>query len=385
MGALGAFAGLYSKEFKAALAGIFGAILGFLHIVRVTRPHNSFEKTLGTEWQVPLSPPQKAKMLPERWYPEFNPPDVPWQKNVLYGIQIETRELLLADIWQPPAGVEPTGLGVIYIHGSGWHYLDKDMGNRRFFRHLAAQGHVIMDIAYTKPPNTQLDGMVADVYRAIAWMKTNANRLGVNPKCVVLMGCSSGAHLALLAAYAPNHPAFKTSDVEIDTSVRGVVSFSGQTDLLAMYQYFQDRFTPFLAGRNPLEQWMQSAIEWVFHHSRLRKEGTYVDPLQLLPSVLGGLPHEVPERYYLGSPINHIGPHCPPTLIFQGAHDYTGHLPHVRRMHTALRAAGVTSIYIEFPSSEHAFEFGLSPWSPPAQAATYDTERFLALLTNHHL
>jgi acetyl esterase/lipase len=320
-------------------------------------------------------------MLPKRWYPQFNPPDVPWQQNVLYGIHAETKERLLADIWQPPVGVDPTGLGIIYVHGSGWHYLDKDMGNRLFFRHLAAQGHVILDIAYTKPPNSQLEGMVADVNRAIAWMKTDGICLGVLPERIVLMGCSSGAHLALLAAYAPNHPAFKPPEIDMDTSVRGVVSFSGQTDLLAMYKYFERHFPPFLMGRIPLERWMQSAIEWFFHHSRVRKEGSYVDPLQLLPSVLGGTPDEVPEQYYLGSPINHVGPHCPPTLIFQGSHDYTGLLPEVRRMHTALRNAGVTSIYVEFPNSEHAFEFGLSLWSPPAQAATYDTERFLALLT----
>jgi acetyl esterase/lipase len=238
-----------------------------------------------------------------------------------------------------------------------------------------------MDIAYTKPPNSQLEGMVADVNRAIAWMKTEGARLGVNPERIVLMGCSSGAQMALLAAYAPHEPAFKPVEVDVDTSVRGVVSFSGQTDMLAAYEYFERNLPPFLTGRIPLERWIQSVIEWVFQHSRLRKEGSYVDPLQMLPSVLGGTPDEVPERYYLGSPVNHIGPHCPPTLLFQGTHDYTGLLPHVRRMHTALRNAGATSIYVEFPNCEHAFEFGMSPWSPPAQAATYDTERFLALLT----
>jgi len=89
----------------------------------------------------------------------------------------------------------------------------------------------------------------------------------------------------------------------------------------------------------------------------------------------------VPELYRLGSPINHVGPHCPATLLFQGAHDYTGLLPDTRRLHAALLESGVTSIYIEFPDSEHAFEFGISPWSPPAQAAIYDTERFLAWLS----
>ena len=41
----------------------------------------------------------------------------------------------------------------------------KDVGTRRFFRHLAGQGHVVMDVAYTLAPRAQLRAMVADVDR----------------------------------------------------------------------------------------------------------------------------------------------------------------------------------------------------------------------------
>ena len=41
---------------------------------------------------------------------------------------------------------------------------------------------------------------------------------------------------------------------------------------------------------------------------------------------------------------------------------------------------GATSIYVEFPDTEHGFDLACPMTSPVAQSATYDTERFLALM-----
>jgi acetyl esterase/lipase len=54
--------------------------------------------------------------------------------------------------------------------------------------------------------------------------------------------------------------------------------------------------------------------------------------------------------------------------------------PSVQRLHHALVAAGVASVLVEFPRTDHAFDLVLPQVSPVAQAATYDVERFLALL-----
>lgn len=56
----------------------------------------------------------------------------------------------------------------MYLHGSAWYLLDKDYGTRPFSRHLAAQGHVIMDVAYRLCPEVDIYEMVGDVKRAVA-------------------------------------------------------------------------------------------------------------------------------------------------------------------------------------------------------------------------
>jgi acetyl esterase/lipase len=102
----------------------------------------------------------------------------------------------------------------------------------------------------------------------------------------------------------------------------------------------------------------------------------------MMNGLFGGSPEEVPEAYLLFSPIEHVGPHCPPTLLLQGEHDCIVPVEGARSLNEKLRAAGTPVIYVEYPLTEHAFDLILPQISLPAQAALYETERFLALLAD---
>jgi acetyl esterase/lipase len=99
-----------------------------------------------------------------------------------------------------------------------------------------------------------------------------------------------------------------------------------------------------------------------------------------LAEMVGGDPDDILETYRLLSPIQHVDPQCPPTLLLQGLDDSLVLAQDVRRLHRELQAADVPVIMVEFPHTEHAFDLVLPQVSPVAQAATYDVERFLALL-----
>jgi len=376
-GGLGALLGLAGRDGKAVAAGLVGVIVAARHVRRVTAPHDGFAQAFGRDWPARIPPHLWARFLPRRYTPRrFDPPDVPWQRDLVIASHHETGDPLLADLWQPPAGVSRTGLGIIYLHGSGWHYMDKDMGSRPFFRYLAGQGHVILDVAYTLAPKAGLHAMIADVKRAIAWMKTHAPGYGINPERVILMGGSAGAHLALLAAYTPNHPAWQPADVTTDTSVRAVVAYYGIGDLVAAHDYFRRQFER-VAGRGGLVAVVASVSRGLL---RIRQAGPLLTPPQMLPSLLGGQPDEVPALYRFGSPLTHVGPGCPPTLLLHGTYDCGVEVTQSRRLAAALRAVGVPVLCVEFAGCEHAFDLVFSRWSPGFQAATYDVERFLSLM-----
>jgi acetyl esterase/lipase len=266
-------------------------------------------------------------------------------------------------------------LGVIYAHGSGWRVGDKDLFTRTFFRRLAAQGHLVLDLAYSLWPTAGLPAMVTEVNQAILWLKENGPAYGVNPDRIVLMGGSAGGHLALMAAYTPGHPAFRPPGTDGDTSVHGVIAFYPPVDLLAC----QDEAS---SSRPPSPGLVDRIAEAILQRLFEVKDGDggkwQVD--SFFPEMLGGTAAEIPDTYRLLSPIYHVGAHCPPTLLLQGSDDVFGLTSGVRRLDERLRAAGVPSVLLEFPHTEHGFDLLLPEISPPARAATRAVEQFLAWL-----
>jgi acetyl esterase/lipase len=277
--------------------------------------------------------------------------------------------------------VRPSGLAAIYVHGGAWRVGDKDLGTRTFFRRLAAQGHSVLDVAYTLWPGADIPTMIGEIKQAVLWLKEHGHLYGVDPERLVLMGGSAGGHLALMAAYTPGHPELPPLSGDGDTTVRGVIAFYPPVEFMGWWDLFR---TQVLGEEDALLQGLldrsaEGAFARLFmlHSGELESRLAFRD---LLPAIMGGKPEDIPETYRLLSPISHVGPHSPPTLLLHGSDDVFALTPGVRRLHWALRHAGVRSLLVEFPHTDHAFDLVLPEVSPVAQTAISDVERFLALL-----
>jgi acetyl esterase/lipase len=255
-----------------------------------------------------------------------------------------------------------------------------------------AQGHVVMDVAYRCCPEVDVAGMVGDVKRAIAWMKAHAAEFGVRPERVVLAGASAGGHVALLAAYAPNHARLTAEELRgADTSVLAVVSYYGVPDLRAYGEHTTARLAdvpakPPASNERREPGRLATSLNRLLMGRTLTAEQSPPSPphRQMMRDMVGGLPDEVPEMYDLVSPIHHGGATSPPTLLFHGEHDSIVPVASVRRLYHALVAARVPTVYVEFPRTEHAFDLLYPPLLGPAgQAALYDLQRFLACVASH--
>ncbi|NIN61064.1 MAG: prolyl oligopeptidase family serine peptidase, partial [Gammaproteobacteria bacterium] len=180
-------------------------------------------------------------------------------------------------------------------------------------------------------------------------------RYGVNPEKIVLGGGSAGGHLALLAGYAPQHPELTPEDLKsADLSVCGVISYYGPTDLLVAYQYMNLQQ---LVGQPPVPI------------------GTNLDPTERrryaarFDILLGGWPQDAPHMYQLASPITHVHPGCPPTLLIQGNQDVVCSLDATCALHAKLVESGVPAINVVFPRTAHGFDLLFPQISPTAQSA----------------
>jgi acetyl esterase/lipase len=374
----------------AMVIGFLSATLYLIHIIMVLRKP-PFSGNLDKGWnELKMKIPKDSQryfLLKPYVFLLPNAPEPFFHQNIPFYTIKDTDRQLLCDIWQPSKDIPKSGLAFIYLHGSAWTHLDKDYGTRTFFRHLTAQGHVIMDVAYRLFPETDFMGMLHDTKHAIAWMKANAEKYNVDPRRIVIGGGSAGAHLALLAAYTTNNKQLIPADLDhVDLSMRAVVSLYGQSDLAATYYYTCQHLTsqPVLGKKKKATgqhkpSLMEKRMGNDFYRLGFNKD---VEPGQLVP-ILGGTPEEKSDAYALYSPVTHVHGDCPETFFLHGSQDILAPLDAIHHLQKQLTDAGVASSLHIVPQADHAFDLILPRISPAAHYAYYDVERFLAHCAHH--
>jgi acetyl esterase/lipase len=371
----GGLVGSWWLAVPAGLAAVGAAIV----VVRLGLVRADLTGALGPHWADRIPVQRRARMV-GRWWRGRLPtaPQPRLRQNVVFATVPGTDRALLCDVWQPPAEVPASGLAMVYLHGSAWCMLDKDFGTRPLFRHLAAQGHVVVDVAYRLFPETDLPGMVADTKRAVAWVRHHAADLQIQPDRIVVAGGSSGGHLALLAAYAADDPALTPAELaSSDQQVCAVMSLYGQADLEA--HYYHTRQHKSCRPDDPQPDWDAPPPPWA-----RRLFGPDAGRLQLVPAsrldwLVGGTPSELPDRYAQLSPLHRVHPDCPPTLLVHDHHDQLAPVAAMRQLHRRLEQAGVPVTAVYLPHTDHAFDLLATAWSPPARVAIHVLERFLAV------
>ena len=110
-----------------------------------------------------------------------------------------------------PDAAQPKGLFqvrqkvpvLLYVHGGGW--VKGDSGRvYNLPAYANSRGYMLVSISYRPVPRTNIDGQVKDVIRAINWTRKNIARYGGNPKKIVIMGHSAGAHLVSMVGVQKN-------------------------------------------------------------------------------------------------------------------------------------------------------------------------------------
>lgn len=342
-GILAIWRGLQARSRRAVLLGAGGLALGLRPLIRRTAVNaamaDAMREGLGMGWQSAI--PAEA----HRAFGQTHRTDTWGPLRYLLRVRVRvTRDVLFAapdgvplrlDVYEPakPGTDRPA---VVVVHGGAWFQGDKSAYAFGLHdRWLAGQGYVVFDVQYRLAG--RWPAPLADVKCAIRWVKANASRYGVDPARIAVMGRSAGAHLALMAAYTADDPAFPAGCFEdISGGVAAVVASYAPADL---------RLWPAERG---------SAIE----------------------QLLGGLPEDIPGTYAAASPVTHVRPGLPPTLLIHGQRDRTVPPMHTELLANALRAAGVTTIALRIPWGRHGVDSLLMGLTGPM--IQHDVDRFLA-------
>ncbi len=241
----------------------------------------------------------------------------------LYQYQSSTSEAPTAKAGAP---------GILVIHGGSWQ--DGDRTELAALNtYLAARGYVVAALTYRLAPRWPFPAARDDVRDAIAYLKTNAVSLGLDPLRLVLLGRSAGGQLALLVAYETNDPA-----------IRGVVAFYTPADMRFGYA-------------NP-------------------SKPAVIDSRGVLRTYLGGSPDEVTGVYDAASPLNFVTRGTPPTLLVHGGRDELVFPAQSERLAVRLTQAGRPHLFLRLPWATHGCDVNFG--GPCGQISTYAIERFLA-------
>lgn len=114
---------------------------------------------------------------------------------------------------------------ILFVHGGGWRMGSKENATGKSkVAHLTGEGYALASIDYRLVPAATVEQQAGDVAAATAYVVRNADRLGIDPGRIVLMGHSAGAHLVALVGTDPAY--LKAAGLPL-TAVRGVVALDG--------------------------------------------------------------------------------------------------------------------------------------------------------------
>ena len=112
---------------------------------------------------------------------------------------------LQARIYRPRGEADIPLAALVDVHGGAWSRGDRLTGAFHG-RALAASGLLVVSLDFRQGSEAKHPAASADIAAGARYVRANAQRLGVDPRRIGIVGSSSGGQLALLAGVKPGAP-----------------------------------------------------------------------------------------------------------------------------------------------------------------------------------
>jgi len=223
------------------------------------------------------------------------------------------------DVVKPKANAN--GAAVIIMVSGGWvsPYSPPEQAATRF-KDLLDKGFTLIAVRHGSSPKYLIPDIVSDVRRAVRFIRHNAKQWGVDPNRMGVFGGSAGGHLALVLGTSSDDgdPNAKEDFMKESDRVASVVAYFPPVDL-----------RPLARGLNPE-----------------RTGGT----LDRFPAL--NFEKEKAADY---SPIVHVSPDDPPTLLIHGDKDSLVPVNNSKVIYEAFQKNNVKTQLIIIEGAEHGF------------------------------
>jgi acetyl esterase/lipase len=225
--------------------------------------------------------------------------------NISYGSDAAQQ----MDLYLPAGRSADSTKLIVLVHGGAWFAGDKsDFTSFVPTLQQRLAGYAIANINYRLATNTanHFPAQENDMRAVIDFLRQKGGEYHISQK-IVLLGASSGGHLAALQAYKYDDP-----------KIKAVVDFYGPANMVDLYNSVTD----------PL---VKSYIQ----------------------NLMGGTPAANPALYQQSSPVNFVDAQSPPTIILHGASDELVNVSQSLALKDKLESAGVVNQLIVYPGQGH--------------------------------
>jgi acetyl esterase/lipase len=156
-------------------------------------------------------------------------PDVQHIKDLIYTKHDGVA--LTMDVYQP---AKPNGAGVIKIISGGWKSNHNGISDGGF----PAAGYTTFVVVHGSQPRFQVEEIVADLNRAVRFIRTHCAEYGVDPQKLGVTGGSAGGHLSLMLVTrgGPGDPKAADPIDRESSAVNAAAVFYPPTDYLNWFE-----------------------------------------------------------------------------------------------------------------------------------------------------
>lgn len=248
-------------------------------------------------------------------------------RDVIYGKKVGMA--LTMDVFKPTSNAN--GAGIIFVVSGGWVSDNQALNNQLiapFVAEPVKRGYTIFAVHHGSQPKFTIPEVVADLHRAVRFIRAHAKDYGVDPLRLGITGGSAGGHLSLMIGTSGDAGNAKSDDpVERESSrVQAVACLFPPTDFLNYGGEGKPAF-----DKGGLLFSFRTAVDVREHDPKtMRLERDENEKKQ----------RELAEKI---SPISHVSADDPPTFIIHGDADGLVPIQQAQLIVEKLKKAGVTA------------------------------------------
>lgn len=245
------------------------------------------------------------------------------------------RRALQLDLYRPENPKRKVPL-VVLVHGGGWMHGYRE-NLMPIATRLAQQGYAAAVISYRLSPEAKYPAAIQDAKAAVRWLRSHAQKYGLDANHFAIAGCSAGGQIASLTGVSKDMKSFdlQADGSSVSSDVQAIINIDGLSDFT---------LPAALQHENDPKKKVSSAGRW-----------------------FGGSYEQKPELWKEASPINYVNKHTPPILFI----DSTQTRFSVGRdeMIEKMKPLGIAYRVVILPDTPHSFWL-FDPWLAPTVNAT---------------